>query len=61
MASFGIQFVLTLVMVGFTHIAAIQMAWPVEYVWLTVPITWLVDLAISYGWIRSGVWKPTEA
>jgi len=61
MASFGIQFVLTLVMVGFTYIAAIQMAWPVEYVWLTVPITWLVGLAISYGWIRSGVWKRIEA
>ncbi len=59
-ASLGIEAVLTLVMVGFTYIAAIQMAWPVEVVWLTVPITWIVQLAISYGWMKSGIWRRLE-
>jgi len=26
-------------------------------VWLAVPIAWLVSLALSYGWIKSGIWK----
>ncbi len=59
-ASLGIEVVLTVVMVGFTYIAAIQMAWPVEIVWLTVPITWIVGLAASYGWMKSGIWRRLE-
>ncbi len=59
-ASLGIEVVLTVVMVGFTYLAAIQMAWPVAVVWLTVPITWLVGLTISSGWMKSGFWKRVE-
>ncbi len=59
-ASFGIEVVLTIVMVGFTYLAAIHMSWPVSVVWLTVPITWLVGLAMSYGWIKSGIWRRVD-
>ena len=41
-------------------VAAIHLAWPLAIVWLTVPITWLVCLMISYGWIKSGFWKRLE-
>src|ERR1041385_3579252 len=59
-AALGIDFVLTLVMLGVTYVAAIHLAWPLAIVWLTVPITWLVCLMISYGWIKSGFWKRLE-
>ena len=59
-AALGIDFVLTLVMLGLTWVAAIHLAWPMTLVWLAVPITWLICLAASYSWIKSGVWKRLE-
>jgi|SRR5262245_41101333 len=59
-ASLGIEFVLTLTMLGLTYFGAIHMAWPVALVWLSLPIAWLVCLAISYGWMKSGKWKRLE-
>jgi len=59
-AALGIELVLTLTMLCIAYVAAIHFAWPVELVWLSVPISWLVCLAISYGWVRSGLWKRLE-
>jgi len=56
----GIEFVLTLTMLGIAYVAAIQLAWPVEFVWVSVPISWLVCLTISYGWVKSGLWRRLE-
>ena len=59
-ASLGIEALLTLVMLGFTYLAAIHFAWPMAAVWLAVPITWLIGLIVSYSWMRSGIWKRLE-
>ncbi len=59
-AALGIDVLLTLVMLGVTYLAAIHLAWPMALVWLAVPITWLVCLTASYGWIKSGIWKRLE-
>ena len=59
-AALGIDFVMTLVMVGVTWFAAIHLGWPMSLVWLAVPIASLVALATSYGWMRSGIWKRLE-
>ena len=59
-AALGIDLLLTLVMLGVTYLAAIHLSWPMAVVWLAVPITWLVCLAVSYGWIKSGFWKRLE-
>ncbi len=59
-ASLGIEFVLTLTMLGAAYFGAIHMAWPVALVWLSLPIMWLVGLTISYGWMKSGIWKRLE-
>jgi MATE family multidrug resistance protein len=56
-AALGIEFVLTLVMLGLTYVAAIHLAWPMALVWLSLPITWLVCLTVSYGWMKSGIWR----
>jgi putative MATE family efflux protein len=60
LAALGIDLLLTLVMLGATYFAAIYFAWPLTLVWMAVPITWLIGLAASYGWIRSGIWKRLE-
>jgi len=59
-AALGIEFTLTLVMLGFTWLAAIYFDWPMALVWLSLPITWLLGLAICYGWMKSGIWKRLE-
>ena len=59
-ATLGIEFVLTLVMLGLTWLAAIHFGWPMALVWLSLPITWLVCLAVCYGWMKSGIWKRLE-
>jgi MATE family multidrug resistance protein len=36
---------------------AIPLGWPVEWVWLSLPIAWAVVLFISYLWMRSRMWQ----
>jgi putative MATE family efflux protein len=59
-AALGIEVVITLVMLGLTWFAAILLAWPMALVWMSVPIACLVCLTISYGWMKSGIWKRLE-
>jgi len=59
-AALAIELVLTLTMLGTAYLAAIHLAWPVELVWLSLPIAWLVCLTVSYGWVRSGIWKRVQ-
>jgi Na+-driven multidrug efflux pump len=56
-ASLGIELVATVTMLGITYFSAIYLAWPVAMVWLSLPLYWLVCLPISYGWVKSGIWK----
>jgi Na+-driven multidrug efflux pump len=60
LAALGIDLLLTIVMLGATYCAAIHFAWPITVVWLAVPLTWLVCLGASYGWMKSGIWKRLE-
>src|SRR5262245_5883287 len=59
-ASLGIEFVLTLTMLGLTYYAAIALAWPVTFVWLSLPLAWLLVLTLSYSWMKSGIWKRLQ-
>jgi len=59
-ASLGIEFVLTLTMLGITYFSAIHLGWPVAFAWASLPISWLIGLTISYGWVKSGFWKRLE-
>jgi MATE family, multidrug efflux pump len=59
-ASLGIEIALTLTMIGAAYFGAIHMAWSAPLVWMSLPIMWLVGLTISYGWMKSGLWKRLE-
>src|SRR5712691_851145 len=56
-AALGIELVLTVTMLGAAYLAAIHFTWPVALVWISLPAAWLVCLTISYGWVKSGIWK----
>jgi putative MATE family efflux protein len=60
LAALGIDLLLTLVMLGVAYCGAICFAWPISLVWTAAPVTWLVGLAASYAWMRSGFWKRLE-
>jgi len=47
-------------MLGTGYFAAIHLAGPVELAWVSLPIAWLVCLTISYGWVKSGIWRRLD-
>jgi putative MATE family efflux protein len=59
-AALAIELVVTLTMLGTGYVAAIQLAGPVALAWVSLPIAWLVCLTISYGWVKSGMWRRLE-
>ena len=59
-AALGIEIIVTVTMLGAAYLAAIHLTLPVEIVWVSVPAAWLVCLTISYGWMKSGIWKRLE-
>ncbi len=59
-AALGIEVALTLTMLGTGYLAAIHLAGPVALAWVSLPAAWLVCLTISYGWVKSGIWRRLE-
>ncbi len=59
-AALGIELILTGTMLGMAYLTAIPLAWPVELVWLSLPIAWLVCLVISYVWMKSRMWQRLQ-
>ncbi len=47
-------------MLGIAYLTAIPPAWPVELVWLSLPIAWLVGLVILYMWMKSRMWQRLQ-
>jgi len=59
-AALGIELILTATMVGIAYLTAVPLAWPIEIVWLSLPIAWSVCLLISYMWMKSRIWGRLE-
>jgi Na+-driven multidrug efflux pump len=59
-AALGIDFLLTVVMLGITYLAAIHLSCSMALIWLSIPITWVLCLAMCYGWMKSGIWRRLE-
>jgi hypothetical protein len=56
-AALGIEVILTLVTVGACYVTAIPLAGSPALIWSSLGLGWLVTLAASYGWMRSGAWS----
>ena len=52
-----IELTLSGTMLGAAALAGLALRLPLEYIWLSVPLSWLVCLALSYAWIRTGRWQ----
>ena len=59
-AALGIELVMTATMLGVAYLTAIPLAWPVEGVWLSLPIAWAVCLLSSYLWMKSRMWQRLQ-
>jgi putative MATE family efflux protein len=56
-ASFWIEAVLTVVMVGCAYVTALVLDLPLYYVWMAIPLSWLACFLLSYFWMHSEQWK----
>jgi len=59
-AAFGIETVLTAAMVACGYVTALVLGLRLEYVWLSLPISWLACLSLSYAWVRAGYWRRVD-
>src|SRR5213595_3490879 len=59
-AALAIELVVTLTMLGTVYFATIHLAGSVELAWVSLPISSLVCLTISYGWVKSGIWRRLD-
>jgi Na+-driven multidrug efflux pump len=55
-AVFVVELILTCTMLVLTYLAAIVLQLPVAWVWLALPLAWLVALAVAHNRLRSGTW-----
>ena len=58
-ASFWIEAALTVVMIGGAFLAGNVLHLPLDYVWLSVPLSWLACWILSYVWMRSEQWMAS--
>jgi MATE family, multidrug efflux pump len=59
-AALGIEIVLTAVMLATCYVTAVVLAGG-ALVWLSLAAAALVTLLVSYGWMRSGMWRRIAA
>jgi Na+-driven multidrug efflux pump len=56
-ASLGIEAAVTLVMLVVSWWTALHLGYPLERVWGSLVLAWLVALVASWGWMKSGAWR----
>ena len=56
-----IEFFLTTATLVVVYVAAFVLV-PVSltYVWISLPVAWLIGLVLSYGWMKAGYWDRRE-
>lgn len=59
-AAFVIEVLTTVVMLGCAYAAALVLDLQLPYIWLSLPVAWLIELPLSYGWVRAGRWQRHE-
>jgi multidrug resistance protein, MATE family len=60
-AALLIEFFLTAATLVVVYVAAF-VVFPVSltYVWISLPIAWLIGLALSYAWVKAGYWERRQ-
>jgi multidrug resistance protein, MATE family len=60
LAAFVIELLMTLVMLGLAYVVALVLEWPLELIWMAVPISWLLVLGCSFFYLKAGTWQRLE-
>ena len=53
----AIESIVAVVAVGWALVAALVVQASLVYIWLSLPVSWLLGLTLSYSWMRSGHWE----
>jgi putative MATE family efflux protein len=56
-ATLVIEIILTTLILAWVYGAAVVFALPLEYIWLSEVIGWIICAALAYGWLKMGYWK----
>ncbi len=56
-AASAIESVVAIVALGWAYVAALVLEVSLVYIWLSLPVSWLLGLALSYGWMHSRLWE----
>ena len=59
-AAFWIELLTSLCILAYAYFAAFSLGLPLEYIWLSEWIGWLVCATLSYAWLRGGKWRRLE-
>ena len=59
-ASLGIEIVTSVFVLGFAYYAALVASLPLASVWFAEVIGWVICLALSWYWLRSGLWRRMQ-
>jgi Na+-driven multidrug efflux pump len=60
LAAFVIELLMSLAMLAATFLAALVLEWPLELIWMAIPLGWLVALVCSYLYVKVGIWQRLE-
>jgi multidrug resistance protein, MATE family len=60
LAAFVIELLMTIVLLGFAFVAALVLEWPLELIWMAVPLGWLVVLMCSFLHVKAGTWQRLD-
>ena len=59
-AVFLVELVLTSTMLAAAYTTAVLWRWPVSMIWLSLPFAWMVAFGVTYGWVKSGLWRRVK-
>ena len=59
-AVFLVELVLTCTMLAAAYTTAVLWRWPVSLIWLSLPFAWMVAFGLTYGWVKSGLWRRVK-
>lgn len=56
-ATFGIELVLSVVLVAYVYVMALRLGFPLHYIWAAEVVGWAIRIALGYFWLRSQAWR----
>jgi Na+-driven multidrug efflux pump len=59
-ATFGIELVLTVVLLVYVYVVALQLGLPLHFIWAAEILAWIIRTTLGYVWLKSQAWRRLE-